>query len=297
MSSPPSPPPALMVRCPTCDAEPGQNCRQPLGRAHILCPLCGAPPGQDCRQQQACHRSREFDVQQAASRKAKRSSANGGVPRSALTGATTPKTVSKPSWALEPNGPPSTMPPPWMIGPPPGRVYDVTLREDATSKIKYTITRRALDAIKEHTQAAGGTETGGVLCGIRGYGDMLITDAAPPGPRTKATSRSLKPDGEHDVRFVAALERAVGGQVVELGFWHSHPYVGSGRPSRADLQHGAGMQEMVGIANYLELIATPDADGWQHPTLHGWVVREGNPGAERWRWWICEPAAIETARW
>jgi proteasome lid subunit RPN8/RPN11 len=291
VSSTPVPHPALSVRCPTCDAEPGQNCRQPLGRAHILCPLCGAPPGQDCRQQQACHRARELDAQQLAGRKAKRTPANGRVPRSALTGALAP-----PSWALEPNGPASQSPP-WMLGPPPGPTRDVALREDATSKTTYKITRRAFDAIKEYARVAGSRETGGVLMGVAGFSETLLTDAAPPGPRAQATPSSLKTDGEHDVQFIAALEKAVGGSIRELGYWHTHP-LGAGRPSRQDLQHAAGMQETLGIAaGFLEVIVTLDREDWRHPRLHGWLVRPGNPDARRWRWWAAERAKIEKARW
>ena len=79
-------------------------------------------------------------------------------------------------------------------------------------------------------------ETGGVLLG---YSDctnqrfMQIKLQVGPGPHAVHGSHRFDPDGEWQVRQVAAAYAASGRISTYLGDWHSHPH-GSHRPSGLD---------------------------------------------------------------
>ena len=249
-------PPAqgLSVRCPTCDAEPGQNCRQPLpalaAGPRISCPLCHAPAGQECRQKAVCHIAREHDAERAAKRETgtSRPKAKSADPRRNGRSTLKPGTlgpVNRGS-ALGRKPLPATS----ALGRSARPAYDIKLQADSYSKlVEVTLTSRATEAILQHAKAAGELETGGVLCGLRSsHGSRLVTDAGSPGEKAQATTHSYQADPWHDMSLVASLYSATGGEVVELGCWHTHPG-GPETPSGPDCSISYGCRKRSGSAH------------------------------------------------
>ena len=130
----------------------------------------------------------------------------------------------KPGWLLEDDRP---------------VIFDVALHADTYSdEVTVVLSGSARDTITTHAGRVGHlVETGGVLVGLRpSIGEILITDAGSAGEGARRTRTSFRHDGLHDMRFIAELEQMTGGQLREVGSWHSHPVAGADRPSAGDQQ-------------------------------------------------------------
>lgn len=204
----------------------------------------------------------------------------------APTAPTSSSNGNKPAWLLEPE-PGSRDPRP---------EYDVRLHADKTSTV--TIAERAVETIERFVARSGWyIECGGSLVGIRDRTSIFVTDAG--GGAGKGTASTFTRDHEHDVLFAHELEKWTAGATVEAGFWHSHPASGSDRPSHADLQHFAGMAELLDHA-YLGVIITPPPPGSdsRRPILTAWVCEvceQPNPDITSVRYRV-ERAVLKTRR-
>ena len=295
-----TPPQGLSVRCPTCYAEPGQNCHQPTGPDNYSCANCGARAGEDCRQQAVCHRSRRIDADLAA----KRASAKPRrVTRPTLGSGSRPSPNGKPPSALQAGGRS-----PWLLVPEAGSetapLYEVHLHADEYAKnVTVQVSDSAWDTIvRDLTVVDGLVESGGVLLGHRRPNSLLVTDAGRHGENSRRTRTSLQPDHLHDIQLALELGKATG--VSELGYWHSHLTAGSDRPSGPDLQSMVGRSEVTSRwwppARSIGLIVTapqtpsyPRGD-WSRPELHGWISDVGDREVPRARaWWRVVRVSVE----
>ena len=188
----------------------------------------------------------------------------------------------KPSWLLV-----SETKPAHQLG---GPRYDVRDRADVLPKDRpprdtVALTPSAYERLVElAAQSVDGLEVGGIALGMfPRIGEVLITDVGSAGEDAERTATSLRADGAHDAQLADALAQQVGGAILELGGWHSHPRVGATRPSPADAQRSAHMLALLDrgdlrVRAYCELIVSPDRErGWRSPVVSAWVTRRTAP--------------------
>lgn len=173
---------------------------------------------------------------------------------------------------------------------------DVELREDAmaASPFRLIVSRRAAEAMLEEARRADETETGGLLAGVIGDGRVLVTDAGGPGPKAQRTRSSIKHDQRHNAKLAIRLAQESGGQVRQLGTWHTHPS-GALEPSHMDLRASAGMMRALtevdgALYAFVDVLLAADYLGsWASPRAAGWVTR--TVGGRL----VCEPATLREA--
>jgi integrative and conjugative element protein (TIGR02256 family) len=83
--------------------------------------------------------------------------------------------------------------------------------------------KSALEAIHEHTRAAGGAETGGTLVGFQ-RGELLVVLAAGgPGPRDRASRAEFHLRDETFHQEFVNRHRDAEPAADWMGYWHKHP--------------------------------------------------------------------------
>ena len=168
---------------------------------------------------------------------------------------------------------------------------DVELREHGCSPFRVTVSSRAALAMLEEARRSEGSETGGLLAGILGDGQVLVTHAGDPGPAAVRTRSSFKPDQKHNAALALRLAHESGGAVRQLGGWHVHPS-GALEPSHMDVRASAGVMHALAhidgpLPAFVDVILCPDYLGsWSRPRASGWVMRRDG------RRLVCEPVTL-----
>lgn len=183
--------------------------------------------------------------------------------------------------------------PAWQLGPAPTRTLHVDVKiTDGTARTPIRLARSAWDTILDEARRADGRiETGGLLFGPSAHttsysGVISVQSASGPGPKARHTPNRFRPDQEHDVALAHRTARNSGGQVNEIGSWHTHPDPGSTGPSSLDLAHWASLRAVLDarrvVSRYTAIIVTPHRDhGWTQPEGHAWIVTPNQRGHER----------------
>jgi integrative and conjugative element protein (TIGR02256 family) len=95
------------------------------------------------------------------------------------------------------------------------------------------IATAALRLIEEDTVKWGARETGGPLFGYESCGEIVITQAFPPGPKAIHLPMLYRPDRAAVQEAIDRVAEVSEGRERWIGSWHSHP-VGLPRPSIVD---------------------------------------------------------------
>lgn len=95
------------------------------------------------------------------------------------------------------------------------------------------ISPAALRLIQEDTVKWGTRETGGPLFGYESCGEIVITQAFPPGPKALHLPMLYRPDRAAVQEAIDQVAEKSGGRERWIGSWHSHP-LGLPRPSIVD---------------------------------------------------------------
>jgi integrative and conjugative element protein (TIGR02256 family) len=94
---------------------------------------------------------------------------------------------------------------------------------------------KCLSVIRAESRKARCVETGGPLVGyVTNDGELVVTDAAGPGPKAKLERYSVVIDGEHAQKFCNRISHESDGRIDYIGDWHKHTGF-SLRPSEHDI--------------------------------------------------------------
>jgi proteasome lid subunit RPN8/RPN11 len=166
------------------------------------------------------------------------------------------------------------------------------------------LTQSAYRDIVHHAARRGGfTEEGGPAVGaVLSLTEILIAAIGGPGPDSKRTATSYRPDGAHDYYFVknmvALYGDSLGQPALEVASWHLHPS-GGDWPSQPDLESMA--PKYSGVLDdprrhtfrpgWPELIVTPSAThGLERPNIAAWVTHGHHSIAD---WFVCQRAELK----
>jgi integrative and conjugative element protein (TIGR02256 family) len=97
-------------------------------------------------------------------------------------------------------------------------------REEPRPRGMVSLAAPALETMRAEADRGLPSETGGVLVGYRtGSGEVVVTGATGPGPRSFRTRSRFRRDGDHAQTEVDRLHQVSGGRDDYVGEWHSHP--------------------------------------------------------------------------
>jgi len=96
----------------------------------------------------------------------------------------------------------------------------------------------AAHLIEDDAVRWGLRETGGPLFGYEACGELVVTEAFPPGPRATHLPFLYRPDREAVDRAITEVHERSRGRERWIGSWHTHPF-GRAMPSLVD-RHTAG---------------------------------------------------------
>jgi integrative and conjugative element protein (TIGR02256 family) len=103
-------------------------------------------------------------------------------------------------------------------------------------KVNVTISKAALEEMRDMVKDKKGIETGGVLAGvIDSSGNIKITHASGPGPKAVHSRIKFEKDIEFCQNFLDKLFLDTNKKMVYVGEWHSHPS-SDNRPSSIDIK-------------------------------------------------------------
>ena len=99
---------------------------------------------------------------------------------------------------------------------------------------RIIILPKCLSVIKAESYKKLLVETGGPLVGYITGDDLVVADAAGPGPKARRERFSVTIDGEYAQKFCDRMSRESDGKIDYVGDWHKHTGI-SLRPSGQDV--------------------------------------------------------------
>jgi integrative and conjugative element protein (TIGR02256 family) len=151
---------------------------------------------------------------------------------------------------------------------------------------RLLIHRSVLEFIETESAKAIRTETGGVLAGFGDLtaGQVHVTHASRPGPRSRKTMFSFARDTEYCQEFLDSVARQSGGAIDYLGEWHKH-HEHVPRPSGQDVATSAkiALSSDYHVSECLLLII---GESKSRTSLRAFVV-DSSGASRRTKWELC----------